>query len=50
LGDTTARERFKPIVKLYYKYSHVVIVLFSIDDPKSLQEVPKFMREFQEAF
>ncbi|KAL8945948.1 MAG: hypothetical protein Q9183_007977, partial [Haloplaca sp. 2 TL-2023] len=48
IWDTAGQERFRSISKLYYRGASAVLLVYSIDDEQSFNEMARWMRELKE--
>ncbi|KAL8801304.1 MAG: hypothetical protein Q9182_004569 [Xanthomendoza sp. 2 TL-2023] len=48
LWDTAGQERFRSISKLYYRGASAIVLVYSIVDEKSFQEMGRWMQEVKE--
>ena len=46
--DTAGQERFRSIIKSYYRIGHGFFIVFDLTDEKSLDSVPEWIQEMKE--
>ena len=45
LWDTPGQEKYRKIIKIFFKGSHLIVFVYAIDNKKSFDNIPKWVEE-----